>query len=145
MDFTELKAILQNLTNSKISFSQIAEILKVTPANISKRASAKSEITVSELKAIEMFYDKRIYKSPIYSIKRHFDENIQFKLENLGKRIAEIQEKNNLSDSQMAMLLNISNENYLLTKNSQTIPDTKIINNIKQNFKISLDWLLYGE
>lgn len=47
---------LQNLTNSKISLSQIGEILGVSRAAISKRAKLGSDIGVSELRKIEQFY-----------------------------------------------------------------------------------------
>lgn len=43
MDIIEIQASLQNLTNSKISLSQIGEILGVSRAAISKRAKLGSD------------------------------------------------------------------------------------------------------
>ena len=136
MNFQELFDTLENLTNKKFSQSEIAEILDCKRANISKRAKNNSEITVSELQTIENFYGLSLYPNKTNSLDRHFDANIKAKQEACGHRICEIRDKNNLSSFQMAGLLNIS---------EKALPDLRVLNNLKQNFKVSIDWVLYGE
>lgn len=145
MNFIELQTILQNLTNKKTSLSLLGEILDVTPANISKRAKSGSEITVSELKKIENYFGVAIYKNEFYSLERHFDAEISRKQENCGGRIADIQYKNNLSGFQMAGLLNISEKELADIVVGKALPDLRVLNNLKQNFNVSIDWVLYGE
>lgn len=145
MNFTELQAVLQNLIKRKIYFTEIAQALNVTAANISKRAKADSEITVSELQAIESFYGKNIYKSRLNSLKRCFDEDIEFKSINIGQRINKIQKENNLTNTQMAGLLNIPEEEFKNIINGKSFPNINIIYYLKQNFKITSDWLLFGD
>ena len=99
MDFIELQTILQKLTNKKILFSSIAEILNVTPANISKRAKTKSEITVSELQTLENYYGINIYCSPLHNMERQYDNKIELKKKNFGQRLEEIRNIKNMSNN----------------------------------------------
>lgn len=145
MNFIELKTILQNLTNRKIYDTEIAKILNVTSANISKRTKNDSEITVSELQAIENYYGKLIYKSPVYSLERHFIPNIKDKRKNFANRINKIIAKHNLSSAQMAVLLNLSEQEFDNIKNEKSLIDINLLDKLKENFNVSLDWLLYGD
>ena len=81
----------------------------------------------------------------MYTLYRHFDETIEEKLECIGDRLADIQDKNNFTDSKMAVLLDITEDYYLDIKNGKKKPDFEFLYAIKQNFKISIDWLLFGE
>ncbi len=79
------------------------------------------------------------------SFSRHNDENVQYRLSNAGKRLVHIQEKNNFLDREMAKLLKISEKEYLKLVTGELNFNIYIINNIKQNFIVDIDWLLYGE
>ena len=91
MNFNDLQAILQNLTNKKISLAEIGRILELTRSNISKRAQSKSEVTVSELKKIEEHLGISIYQSGVYSGERQNDTAVDEKSSQFGSRLSELQ------------------------------------------------------
>lgn len=145
MNFNELQAILQNLTHKKVSLAEIGRILGLTRSNISKRAQTESEVTVSELKKIEECLRISLYKSGAYSGERQNDTTVDEKSSQFCKRLYNLQEQHNFLDREMAKLLRISEEKYLRLVSGRTQPDLDILNRIKQNFKVSIDYLLYGE
>ena len=71
--------------------------------------------------------------------------DIYKKLPTFGKRLSGLQAKHNFLDREMAQLLNISERAYVSLITGARLPDLAIINAIKKNFRISVDYLLYGE
>ena len=142
---TDIQTQLQNLTNAKIKQTDIAKALNVGRANISLRIKNKSKLTFDEIKKIEDYFNVPVYNPPINSLERYFDANIIINKRDCGKRFCEIQTKNNLSNRQFAGCLDISEEDLFNILSGNTLPDWDIITNLKQNFRVSLDWLLYGE
>ncbi len=63
----------------------------------------------------------------------------------IGQRINEIKDRNNLSLLQLSQILNITESTLNDILNNKIIPDIRILDIFKRNFKISIDWLLYGE
>jgi YD repeat-containing protein len=57
MDFEELQELLQNLTNSKITFKKIADSLGVKLSTISTRKGKGSKVKFDEIKRIEKYFD----------------------------------------------------------------------------------------
>ena len=57
MDFEELQQLLQNLTNSKITFKKIADSLGVKLSTISTRKGKGSKVRFDEVKRIEKYFD----------------------------------------------------------------------------------------
>lgn len=51
------EVILQNLTNAKISQSDIARALNITRATVSTRAKNESQLTFEEIKKLEQAYN----------------------------------------------------------------------------------------
>jgi len=148
MLYSELYGKLILLTQlNNITHAEIADCIGIKHGAVFSRAKRNSKINPQEITLIERKYDVNI--SSIYisdnSLERQFDEKLYKKQNKIGDRINQIQEKNKLSNEQMAMLLNISNEEYCNIKNLKAIPNIQTLNNIKQNFKISVDWLLYGD
>lgn len=148
MHYNEMLVKLTYLTQlNNIAQSDIGKCINRDRFAMNKRAKTNFKFPDEEIKNIEKAFNISFSDALIYtnSLKRQFDENIFEKTKNIGERINQIQFKNSLSDEQMAVLLNISNEEYLNIKQSKIIPDTTILSNIKQNFQVSIDWLLYGE
>ena len=79
------------------------------------------------------------------TLEKRNDELISQKTLTLGQRLLEIQEKNNYQNKDMANLLGIYEYEYIGLKQGKKAPTFEIINNLKQYFKISVDWLLYGD
>ncbi len=63
----------------------------------------------------------------------------------IGKRLSKIQEQNKCPDKDMAKILGIYEYEYYDLKQGLKEPTIKILNNLKQSFNISVDWLLYGD
>lgn len=62
-NFIEIQSILQNLTNTKITLTQIGLALGTGRANISKRANGNSKLTANEIKKIEDYFKIKITDS----------------------------------------------------------------------------------
>lgn len=146
MNFTELQADLQNLIGKSISQAKIGDILSTTRSNINQKFNnPKSEVTVSELQKIENYFGVHIYKPQIFTYERQNDTTVDEKSSQFGKRLVELQAKHNFLDREMAKLLDITERTYLALVVGKKQPDLGILNRIKQNFKVSIDYLLYGE
>ncbi len=79
------------------------------------------------------------------TFERQNDKNVRYRLSQAGKRLVEIQEKHNFLDREMAKLLNISEKEYLKLVTGEMDFNIDIITNIKQNFVVDIDKLLYGK
>ncbi len=62
-----------------------------------------------------------------------------------GKRLSELQSKHNFLDREMAKLLDISERNYVSLVVGKKEPTIEDLTNIKQNFNVSIDYLLFGD
>ena len=76
---------------------------------------------------------------------RQNDKDIEEKLKNFGKRLSKLQEMHNFLDREMATLLGITEKAYISIILGDKLPDLVILNKIKQNFSVSIDYLLYGD
>lgn len=64
-NFIEIQAILQNLTNAKITLAQIGQALGTGRANISKRANGKSKLSIEEIEKIEKYFNVELTDSKL--------------------------------------------------------------------------------
>lgn len=145
MDFIELQEEISKISAKKASLAEFGRILDLSRSNISLRARNNSEVTVTELQKLESFYGVSLYKTVSNSGERQNDTSVDEKSSQFGKRLSELQEKHNFLDREMATLLKISEKEYLKLVVGKLEPNLQILNRIKQNFKISIDYLLYGE
>lgn len=153
MNFVELQEGLQKLTNRKITQSDFARILNVGRANISDRIKRNSQVNTLEVEKIQNDLGINLYvrvdsadiKISENSGERQNDTSVDEKSSQFGKRLSELQAKHNFLDREMAQLLKISENDYLKLVVGKIQPDLNILNRIKQNFKVSIDYLLYGE
>ena len=148
MKYNEFYARLILLTQlNNLTHVEIADCIGIKKGAIFSRATRNSKMKQEEVDLVEKKFNVDLSSIVISnnSLKRQFDQKLSQKTENLGERINLLQEKNNLSDIQMAALLSISDKEYLSIKNSKTILSSQILFNLKQNFDISVDWLLFGE
>lgn len=153
MNFVEFQEGLQKLTNKKITQSDFARILNVGRANISDRIKRNSQVNTLEVEKIQNDLGINLYvrvdstdiKISDNSGERQNDTSVDEKSSQFGKRLSELQAKHNFLDREMAQLLKISENDYLKLVVGKIQPDLNILNRIKQNFKVSIDYLLYGE
>lgn len=69
MNFEELQDALQNLTNSKVPYSKIADALNIKTSTVSTRKGNGSELRFNELKKIEKYFNVILTDSTCQSIK----------------------------------------------------------------------------
>lgn len=153
MDFIELQSSLQKLTNDKITQADFARILNVGRANISDRIKRNSQVNTLELEKIQNKIGVKLYvrtdredvKVIDNSGERQNDLNVDEKSSQFGKRLSALQAKHNFLDSEMAKLLEVTHKTYLALVTGNKQPTLDVLNRIKQNFKVSVDYLLYGD
>ena len=148
MIYNDLLTKLTYLTKrNNLSNTEIGNIINVERRAMNGRAERNSKFKPTELELIENHYNIDLSSILINknSLKRHFDDKIYSKNETIGNRINKIKIKNELSDVQMSVLLNISTEDFQKMLNGKLLPDLKFLNSIKENFEVSIDWLLYGD
>ena len=146
MNFSELLDTLQKLKSGyKINQMSIANILGLSRQTMSKRFQMGTEVTVSELQEIENFYNVSLYKNQTNTFDRQNDETVYEKSSQFGKRLFEIQSKHNFLDREMATLLKISEKDYMKLKLGKIEPTFDVLLELKRNFKVNIDWLVFGE
>nr|DAX84338.1 MAG TPA: helix-turn-helix domain protein [Caudoviricetes sp.] len=79
------------------------------------------------------------------TLERQNDTTVKERVSHFGERLAELQDKHEYLDKDMAKLLSISEEEYIDLKLDDKEPDFKILVRLKQCFKVSIDWLLFGD
>ena len=146
MNFSELLDTLQKLKSGyKINQMSIANILGLSRQTMSKRFQMGTEVTVSELQEIENFYNVSLYKNQTNTFDRQNDTSVYEKSSQFGKRLFEIQSKHNFLDREMATLLKISEKDYMKLKLGKIEPTFDVLLELKRNFKVDIDWLMFGE
>nr|DAT59063.1 MAG TPA: helix-turn-helix domain protein [Caudoviricetes sp.] len=79
------------------------------------------------------------------TLERQNDTTVKERVSHFGERLGELQDKHEYLDKDMAKLLSISEEEYIDLKLDDKEPDFKILVRLKQCFKVSIDWLLFGD
>lgn len=148
MNYNEVLTRLVYLTKrNNITQTEIGEAINVERRAINGRAERNSKFKQSEIDKIESSFDVDLSIVSISdnSGERQNDTSVDEKSLLFGKRLSLLQEKYNFLDREMAILLNLSEKDYIKLITGKIKPDSDILNKIKQNFKISIDYLLYGE
>lgn len=148
MNYNEVLTRLIYLTKrNNISQTEIGEAIGLDRRAVSGRAERNSKFKPEEVLLLQNAYnvDLSVISIVNNSAERQFDTSIELRLAGFGKRLSLLQAKHNFLDREMATLLNISEIDYINLILSRKLPDLAIINKLKQNFKISVDDLLYGD
>lgn len=64
-----------------------------------------------------------MYKSGAYDGSRQNDTSLEDKIQNFGKRVSELQAQHNFLDREMAILLKISEKDYLKLVTGKNLPN----------------------
>ena len=145
MDISEAIETLHNLTNARIVKADLARALGIDPAALRRKEIAKIELKPIEIQKLEDYFRIKLVKQQAYTGERQNDTTVEEKSSQFGKRLSELQAQHNFLDREMAQLLKISEPAYLKLVTCKTKPDLDVLNRIKQNFKVSVDYLLYGD
>ena len=145
MNISEALETLHNLTKARIVKADIARALGVDPAALRRKEVAGIELKPNEIAKIESYFRLKLVKPKYYTGERQNDTAVDEKSSQFGLRLSELQAQHNFLDREMAQLLKISEKDYGRLIVNKIQPDLDILNRIKQNFKVSIDYLLYGE
>lgn len=141
-------AILQYLTNTLITQKGVGEALNFSKGAINNRIIRGGDFKQDEKQRLEDFYGisfDDFKEAAPNTLERQNDITVTEKSSQFGKRLSLIQEKHNFLDREMAKLLKISEDEYIDLVCGDKEPDLQVLNCIKQNFKVSIDYLLYGD
>ncbi len=144
MNFQELQNLLENKAQKRVSGSLLADVLGSSRQNINQKINNGSPVTVSELQKVEAEFGVSLYKSGAYDGSRQNDTTLEEKIKSFGKRVSELQAQHNFLDREMATLLKISEKDYLKLVTGKNLPNLDVLMNIKRNFNVSIDYLLWG-
>lgn len=155
MNFAEFLANLQKFTNNcKLRQADIARGLNTSTSNLSQKFSnPKSEVSISDAEKVQDYLGIkwliRADNPDIYICdntgERQNDLSLNNKIESVGQRYGQLQDQHDYLDKDMAKLLNISEDDYISIKCGDVLPNIEILTLTKQKFKVSVDWLLFGD
>ena len=131
---------------NNLSNSEIGKVIDVERQAMSGRADRNSKFKPDEVEKIQKYYDVDLNSIVILdnSGSRQNDTTLEDKIQNFGKRVSELQAQHNFLDREMATLLKISEKDYLKLVTGKNLPNLDILMNIKRNFNVSIDYLLWG-
>lgn len=155
MNFIDFQEALQNLKkDKKIRQADIARGLETSTSNLSQKFNnPKSEVTISDMEKVQEYLDVKLYarvdddnfKVVQNSGERQNDTTVDEKASQFGKRLSALQDKHNFLDKEMAKLLDVTEKTYISLVVGDKLPTFDILCRIKQNFKVSIDYLLFGD
>ncbi len=147
-----INELLNELVKHNISLSgrAISQIWGMDETSFSKKKKSGTQIKQKNIMQLEdalgiKLTSKENYETINNSLSRYSNNNIKEKRKYFGKRIEIIKNKNKLSDLEMAKLLNINEKELINIIKGEIQPDLNLLDNIKQNFQVSIDWLLYND
>lgn len=130
-----------------ITHVEIGKLINLEKGAITARAKRNGNLKPEEIKKIEQAFNVELDSVAIINNSGNQIKNksVAENAENFGKRLYVLQEKNDLTDRQMAKLLGIYEDEYVDLAYGNKEPNLRILNNIKSNFQVSIDYLLYGQ
>ena len=126
---------------------EIGEAINVERRAMNGRAKRNSIFNKSEIEQIEKYFNVKL--SNISVIENTFeiknDLSVTEKTEDFTNKLAQIPKSTSLNDNDFSKFIGLTVDEYREYKTGDRIPNLKFLNEIKQHFNISVDWLLYGD
>lgn len=143
---TVLTKVVFSTKRNNISQAEIGEVIGVERRAMNGRADRNSKFKLDEVEKIQKYYNVDLNSIVIIdnSGERQNDTSLEEKIKSFGKRVSELQAQHNFLDREMATLLKISEKDYLKLVTGKNLPNLDILMNIKRNFNVSIDYLLWG-
>lgn len=143
---TVLTKVVFSTKRNNISQAEIGEVIGVERRAMNGRADRNSKFKPDEIEKIQKYYNVDLNSIVILdnSGERQNDTTLEEKIKSFGKRVSELQAQHNFLDREMATLLKISEKDYLKLVTGKNLPNLDILMNIKRNFNVSIDYLLWG-
>ena len=122
--------------------NDMGEILEVTQSNYSRWETGKEIIPLKKLNMLCNHF--KVSADYIMGLSKENVKvnNIELNSVEIGKRIKEVRAKNNVTQVELANLLNTSQSTVSAYESGKTLILTAFAVQICKKYKISLDWLL---
>lgn len=147
-DYNSVLAKVIFLTKrNDITHKELGDAINVERRAMSGRASRNSKFKPEEIALIEKAFNINLSVVSISdnSGERQNDTLVDEKFKDFSKRLVQLQNKHNFLEREMGTLLQISEKDYIKLVKGTKEPTIAILNRIKQNFKVSIDYLMYGD
>lgn len=92
-----------------------------------------------------LFFNKKPIFLKEYSLNKCINNEIHNRFKKCGHRIIKLQEKNDLTNKEMAKIMGVSEGAYMKICAGNYTPNEKELNKLKENFDVDMDWLMYGD
>ena len=122
--------------------NDMSEILKVTQSNYSRWETGKEIIPLKKLNMLCNHFSVSADYIMGLSKENRKVNNIELDSVKIGLRIKEIRNKNNVTQVELAELLNTSQSTISAYESGKTLILTAFAVQICKKYKVSLDWLL---
>lgn len=142
-------AALQYLTKQIITQAEVADILGLTKGAVNNRIIRGNIFSDEEIKVLESRYNvsleqfKEKLKCNSLEIVNN-KESIEH-YQTFRKRLIKIQSVNEMDDKEFSEKIGITEARFEKLSIGIAQPDIDLLNALKLNFDVSIDWLLYGE
>lgn len=121
---------------------QIADVLNITRQNYSRWETAEKIIPLKHLNTLTNFYNVSLdYITGISNNKNYTSSNKEINRIKIGKRLKTWRIKNNLTQEQLANVLNTTHSTISAYENGKTLILTIFLYEIAKKFNVSIDYL----
>ena len=119
----------------------LAEILKVSQSNYSRQENGKELIPLVKLNILCNYFKVSMDYVIGNTRKRSWNKNYELNFEEIGKNIKKVRKDNNLTQKQLAEILNTTQSTISAYESGKTVLLTAFAIQISKKYNVSLDWL----
>ena len=145
------RAIHAAIVKKRVSNKEVAKHFKVTPASVTAWCQ-HGRISKDKIEELVMYFADTVPASHFGFSDLSLDasnkntQNINIdEIANIGNRIKQARNRQNISQSQLARMLNISTQAVQQWESNSTLPRKGRLDEIAEALGISVDWLQFGD
>ena len=128
--------------DNDLTQQQIADKLHITRQNYSRWETSEKIIPLKHLNSLANFYNVSLdYISGISNKKNHPTASKELNRIKIGKRLKEWRIQNNLTQEELALVLNTTHSTISAYENGKTLILTIFLYEIAKKFNVSIDYL----
>lgn len=121
---------------------KIADLLKITRQNYSRWETSEKIIPLKHLNTLANYYDVSLdYITGINNIKKYPNSKKDINRSNVGRRLKEWRTANNITQEELANILNTTHSTISAYEHGKTLILTIFLYEIAKKFNVSIDYL----
>lgn len=139
MNIIRLSALRED---NDLTQEKMGEIFNVSRVAISQWESGKEAIPLRKLNAYANYFDVSMdYILGLSNIKKYTLVNTELDKQLIGKRLRQFRKENEITQQELAFLLNTTHSTISAYENGKTLILTAFVYEIAKNYNVSADWL----